>query len=130
MPRSPQLRLSTVCTEGQILHELFHVLGFAHEHSRPDRDDYIQINCENIARNLTQNFRRLKKETVHTFDVPYDFYSIMHYRLDHFSANGQPTIEPLDSQLELNYNLIGLMKVLSQGDIYRLNKLYHCKTLR
>lgn len=126
MPRYPQLRLSSVCTEGQMLHELFHVLGFAHEHSRPDRDQYIRINCNNIARNLTQNFRRLKKKTVHTFGVPYDFYSIMHYRLDHFSANGLPTIEPLDTHLKLNYDSIGLMKSLSRGDVYRLNKLYNC----
>jgi hypothetical protein len=125
MPRFPQLRLSSACTQGQMLHELFHVLGFAHEHSRPDRDNFIRINCANIARNLTQNFRRLKSETVHTFDVPYDFYSIMHYRLDHFSDNGLPTIEPLN-QHELNYDLIGLMKVLSQGDIRRLNLLYKC----
>ena len=31
-----------------ITHELFHVIGFNHEHSRWDRDDHINVMYENM----------------------------------------------------------------------------------
>lgn len=118
----PKVLLSSVCSKGKILHELMHVLGFAHEHQRPDRDMYVRINCDNIMENVTQDFRKLKQGVTDVFDQPYDFNSIMHYRIDHFSKNGKPTILPLNPDVDVKK--IGLMESLSESDVIKVKRMY------
>ncbi|CAG2116836.1 unnamed protein product, partial [Medioppia subpectinata] len=42
----------------KVTHELLHALGFNHEHSRPDRDDYVQVIMSNVKLGIEHNFEK------------------------------------------------------------------------
>ena len=66
-----------VCSDRSIFHELFHVLGFLHEHQRADRDNYVTIDWQNIPYNYNRQFIKLSRSK--TLGMPYDATSITHY---------------------------------------------------
>ena len=69
------------------VHELLHTLGFVHEHTRPDRDDFISVNTDNIEAGKEKNFEKrlegtsdlYKKGSVDSRNTPYDVLSLLHY---------------------------------------------------
>lgn len=72
-------------------HEMMHALGFWHEQSRYDRDDYVKINYENIDEKYKSQFN--KRERLEYYGQSYDYNSVLHYYSTAFSINGKPTIE-------------------------------------
>ena len=68
--------LSILLQIGTILHELGHAIGFHHEQSRTDRDDYITVHWDNIATSSEYNY---EKAASASNLAPYDLDSIMHY---------------------------------------------------
>ncbi|KAJ1182611.1 hypothetical protein NDU88_007798 [Pleurodeles waltl] len=63
-------------SKGTIQHELNHVLGFHHEQSRSDRDDYVRIVTEFVADGKLSNFNKLNTNNL---GLEYDYSSVMHY---------------------------------------------------
>lgn len=57
-----------------------------------------------------------------TQGVPYDISSIMHYSSRAFSTNGNPTIVPVDSTIQLNQ--LGQRERLSNLDLQHVRTLY------
>nr|XP_012146511.1 PREDICTED: zinc metalloproteinase nas-13-like isoform X4 [Megachile rotundata] len=78
--------------KGTVIHELMHAVGFLHEQSRFERDEYVTIQWQNILNGHTGNFAKASKQTTDAFGVGYDYGSVMHYSANAFSKNGQPTI--------------------------------------
>ena len=62
-------------------HELGHVLGFHHEHARWDRDAYVTIHYEHIKPGRANDYDWIPRTNWLVSSIPYDYYSIMHYRV-------------------------------------------------
>ncbi|XP_027056439.1 zinc metalloproteinase nas-15-like [Pocillopora damicornis] len=106
---------------GVVAHEIGHALGFYHEQSRPDRDEYVTIYRQNIVRGMEFNFNKYSKSTIDSLGTPYDYGSVMHYDARAFSRNGRPTIVAKKSGVTLG-NRRGLSKI----DILQMKLLYKC----
>lgn len=65
--------------KGLYLHEIGHAVGLIHEQNRPDRDQYIRINVQNIQPGLQSQFEKYPESYINTRNVQYDFPSVMHY---------------------------------------------------
>jgi len=67
--------------EWMVVHELGHALGFYHEHQRWDRDDFITVHYENIKPGRSSDYDRISRTNWIVRSTPYDYRSIMHYRI-------------------------------------------------
>lgn len=119
-----QVSLGEGCEhKGHVIHEFMHALGFLHEQSRMDRDDYVTIHWNNVEDGKDKEFKKYHQETN---GLPYDFISTMHYNNKDFAkdkdkytvtANNDPT------------RSLGNNNDFSALDIIRINQHYGCPQL-
>uniref|UniRef100_A0A182QG59 Metalloendopeptidase n=1 Tax=Anopheles farauti TaxID=69004 RepID=A0A182QG59_9DIPT len=111
---------------GIVVHELGHVVGFWHEHTRPDRENHVVIEKNNIVVGQEYNFNKLTEDEVNSLGLPYDYDSIMHYARNTFSKGTYlDTIFPIEVPGRKRPE-IGQRLRLSEGDIAQANLLYKC----
>ena len=111
---------------------------------RPDRDNHVKINFDNIKLNTEINFLTYDGY-INTFGIPYDLTSLMHYGAfvseiiyslnnfkqknlfseKSFSKNSLKTIETNDPEYQ---KTIGQRNDLSFWDIKTVNNVY-CKSI-
>uniref|UniRef100_A0AAR5PJX2 Metalloendopeptidase n=1 Tax=Dendroctonus ponderosae TaxID=77166 RepID=A0AAR5PJX2_DENPD len=120
------LSISENCAKfGIVVHEIGHAIGYYHEHTRPDRDNYVQVFTQNIMKGQQANFHKLPTGRVISLGQKYDYNSIMHYARNTYSINGfLNTIQPIP--LGIKPPGIGQRVGLSAGDIEQTLILYNC----
>lgn len=88
--------ISPKCGKTEVMHELMHALGFVHEHSRQDRDRYVDILWDNIQEPFLFQFNKMPDQMVHTYSgavFEFDPESIMLYPDTAFAkSQGQKTM--------------------------------------
>ncbi len=115
------ISLSKYCLKfPTIVHEIGHAVGFWHEHTRPDRDNYVDVLYDNIIPGYENNFEKIDPSDTDSHGVGYDYNSIMHYNKNYFTLfNGLDTLRAKDVSIPL-----GLAVELSPLDIEQTNRLY------
>jgi hypothetical protein len=104
-----------------IVHEFIHAIGFYHQQSATERDDYVRIVWDKIQDGTAFNFDKYGEDIITNYGVEYDYGSVMHYGKTAFSTDGTDTIIPLK---DLKGEVMGQRQRLSKNDIDRINKMY------
>ncbi|XP_066601246.1 seminal metalloprotease 1 [Prorops nasuta] len=104
---------------GVVIHEMMHALGFFHQQSAADRDEWVTILWQNIKFGREHNFNKYDNRTVTDYGVGYDYKSVMHYSSHAFSKNGEPTITPKKEKVKL-----GQREGLSEKDVMKVQGMY------
>ncbi|XP_026202167.1 meprin A subunit beta-like isoform X2 [Anabas testudineus] len=119
-----ELSIGSNCDRlGIVEHEFLHALGFWHEQSRADRDDYVNIMWDQIEPDNKHNFNKYDDTVSTALGVPYDYDSLMHYGKMDFSIGSEPTIVTKIPQF---MDVIGQRMEFSASDLTKLNRLYNC----
>ncbi|KAF8386976.1 hypothetical protein PRIPAC_76118 [Pristionchus pacificus] len=121
------LNLAAACMKiGTIAHEIAHSLGVFHTQSRNDRDDYVEVEWENISPPMRHNFNKeTPLERVDIHEIPYEFGSVMHYAEDDFAIdNNNSTLRAKAPNEIYQSSMLGRMPTFF--DVLQMNKHLGC----
>jgi hypothetical protein len=130
------------CGHKSTMHEIMHGLGFKHEQSRTDRDQYVSVNMDAVKLEKRHNYNRYAAtEGEDIYD--YDYASVMHYSMTSFldASTGYSNTMTVNNEkfetfkkknhfgLNLDVSMIGASPQLSKLDMMTLDYVYgKCKS--
>uniref|UniRef100_A0A0N5C530 Metalloendopeptidase n=1 Tax=Strongyloides papillosus TaxID=174720 RepID=A0A0N5C530_STREA len=104
---------------GKTIRETLRALGVDYEHNRYDRDKYIIIHRNSIKQRFLKYF--IVKNSTSTFNIGYDYRSVMHFSEDEYGIFGRRVIT---AKNKLMQNLMGKTQDLTFYDAKLVNKRY------
>lgn len=110
-----RINLASWATYGNAIHEIGHAIGLYHEHTRQDRDSYVDIFWNKIPDNLKSQYYKYKIVEGSDIDV-FDFNSIMIYGS---KLNSDIVMKKKDSTL-----IYTQRSYLSYGDLGGISYIY------
>jgi len=113
-----------------VQHELMHLLGFEHEHQRPDRDQYVQFFVDNISSRVGTNvhswiLQKLDARYINNLSQ-YDVNSVMHYASWMFSKDPQSMFNHKSPTVLTKSGAFINPTKLSDSDWKRISQYYSC----
>jgi len=121
------------CIYGAMVHELLHTLGFMHEMTRNDRDEFIDVFFERIPDGVKHNFKLDREMNYKTdyYGVPYNFKSIQHYGFNLAGMIKNPVMANKRNQKAIGWDMddndVGQTHMLSNGDLKMMAAKGKCK---
>lgn len=113
--------LGEECRGPQIIHEILHALGFVHEQSRTDRDEYVEILWDEIQPDFHLQFMQVPDSFMmvnkHT---QFDYNSVMLYQPTAFAKSPGQIVMKSKTEEDISPTMDGL----SEGDLQKLNQVY------
>eukprot|EP00116_Pleurobrachia_bachei_P005067 sb/3465329/ len=109
-------------TEGVIEHELMHILGAVHTHTRPDRNNFVELDTTNIKTGYQRQFAMVRSSLDKT-DYKYDYNSAMHYGPGYFAIDKSKSVLSVKPP---NIGEFSSSQTISERDIRSLRDWYGC----
>lgn len=75
--------------------QIMHGIGMYHTHMRPDRDEFVTVNWENMKSSKRKEFEKCESNC-DTHGAPYDCDSVMHYASNQMSKNKKDTLSKIE----------------------------------
>ena len=115
------IRLAEGCQVQQILHEIMHALGFIHQQSRQDRDQYVGVLWPNIDPKFWSQYSIVPESFMEgERGFAFDYNSIMLYQPNAFATRP----DALTMKTKGTEPIAPTLEGFSEGDIQRINQLF------
>jgi len=121
------VKLAKSCFQTKRLaRRIMNLLGIPHEASRPDRDQFVTINFNNIRTGYANNIKQIPASSYlpGLLDLPYDYQSVTQYSdSDLAKDKNQWAIKAKSSRTRCCGG-----DDFSKGDIQKIQKAYRCRS--